>query len=324
MKDKGALVSVVIPTYNVENYIGHCVSSLLRQTYRNIEVIIVSDGSTDRSVEICREMQKTDGRIRIIEKENGGVSSARNMGIRCAAGDYLMLVDGDDWVEQNTIETMLQAIQDNQTDACFSNCYYRNEWNVITAMHCKEEPKVAAHELIKKHLKYQFLASPWLTLVRLTKVKQCMFDESIHTLEDWEYNFRMLNCIDSGTIINEPLYHYREVPGSASKSKLNERKLTCFLIPERVERYIKENDLPYKKSVGYIWIFLLNHMLILLANNEYVPTEAKKLKKIAQKKLVYAWTAENIPLKQRIYTLMCAISPRVFCWVYHLKYLWRK
>ena len=252
------------------------------------------------------------------------MSSARNMGIRCAAGDFLMLVDSDDWVEQNTIETMLQAIQDNQTDACFSNCYYRNEWNVITAMHCNAEPKVTAHELIKKHLKYQFLASTWLTLVRLTKVKQCLFDESIHTLEDWEYNFRMLNCIDTATIINEPLYHYREVPGSASQSKLNERKLTCFLIPERVERYIKANDLPYEKLVGYIWIFLLNHMLVLLANNEYVPTEAKKLKKIAQKKLVYAWTAENIPLKQRIYTLMCAVSPRVFCWVYHLKYLWRK
>lgn len=235
MENKDSLVSIVIPTYNVENYIEKCIRSLLGQTYGNIEVIVVSDGSTDSSVRICRELQKTDGRIRIIEKENGGVSSARNTGIRCAAGDFLMLVDSDDWVEPNTIETMLQAIQDNQTDACFSNCYYRNERNVITAMHCNAESKVAAHELIEKHLKYQFLASNWLTLVRLTKVNQCLFDESIHALEDWEYNFRMLNCIDSGTIINEPLYHYREVPGSASQSKLNERKLTCFLIPERVE-----------------------------------------------------------------------------------------
>ena len=123
MENKDSLVSIVIPTYNVENYIEKCIRSLLGQTYGNIEVIVVSDGSTDSSVRICRELQKTDGRIRIIEKENGGVSSARNTGIRCAAGDFLMLVDSDDWVEPNTIETMLQAIQDNQTDACFSNCY---------------------------------------------------------------------------------------------------------------------------------------------------------------------------------------------------------
>ena len=112
MENKDSLVSIVIPTYNVENYIEKCIRSLLGQTYGNIEVIVVSDGSTDSSVRICRELQKTDGRIRIIEKENGGVSSARNTGIRCAAGDFLMLVDSDDWVEPNTIETMLQAIQD--------------------------------------------------------------------------------------------------------------------------------------------------------------------------------------------------------------------
>lgn len=321
MDNKEGLVSIVIPAYNVEKYIGNCVCSLLRQTYVTIEIIVVSDGSTDDSVKICRELQKTDERIRIIETENGGVSAARNAGIRSATGEFLMFVDSDDVVESNTVETMLRAIQENQTDACFSNCYYRNERDIVVAMHCNAEPKVAARELVKKHLNYRFLASVCLALVRLSKVKQCLFDESIHTLEDWEYNFRMLTCIDSATIIDKPLYHYREVLGSASQSKLNDRKLTCFLIPERVQFYIRTNNLPYEKSVGYIWIFLLNHMLVLLANNEYTPTEAKKLKKIAQKKLLYAWTAENIPLKQRAYTLMCAISPRMFCWAYHLKHM---
>ena len=153
--------------FNVEEYIEQCVYSLQHQTYKDLQIVLVSDGSVDHSVEICRELQKTDSRIHIIEKENGGVSSARNAGIRHASGDYLMFVDGDDWIEPNTVETMLQTIRDNETDACFSNCYYRNERDVVTATQCDAVHRVAACKLVDKQLRYQFLASPWLTLVRL-------------------------------------------------------------------------------------------------------------------------------------------------------------
>lgn len=324
MKDEDVRVSVVIPMFNVEEYIEQCVYSLQHQTYKDLQIVLVSDGSVDHSVEICRELQKTDSRIHIIEKENGGVSSARNAGIRHASGDYLMFVDGDDWIEPNTVETMLQTIRDNETDACFSNCYYRNERDVVTATQCDAVHRVAACKLVDKQLRYQFLASPCLTLVRLNKVKQCLFDESIHTLEDWEYNFRMLTCIENASIIDIPLYHYREVIGSASKSKLNARKLSCFLIPNKVTEYVKEQNLPYEELVDYTWVFLLNHMLVLLANNEYAAKEADELKMIARNKLLYAWTADVVPFKQRVYTLMCAISPKVFCVFYHMKYIGRK
>ena len=323
MEELNELVSVVVPVYNVEKYIGECVSSILKQTYKNLEVIIVLDGSQDGSVGICRKLQETDKRIRIIEKENGGVSSARNIGIQRAQGDYLMFVDGDDWLESNAVETLLLATKKYKVDACFSNCYYRNEDAVVRATKVERIDRIDANELIEKHLKFQFLASPWLTLVRLTKVKQCLFDESIHTLEDWEYNFRMLTCIRAATIIDSPFYHYREVQGSASKSKLNAKKMTCFRIPERIQSYVKMKALPYQELTEYSWIFLLNHMLVLLANNEYAPEEAEQLKKIARQKLRYACTADIVPLKQKVYILMCAISPKVFCAVYHIKY-WRR
>lgn len=323
MEDLNELVSVVVPVYNVEKYIGKCVSSILKQTYKNLEVIVVSDGSLDDSVGICRKLQETDKRIRVIEKENGGVSSARNIGIQSAQGDYLMFVDGDDWLESNAVETLLLAIKKNKVDASFSNCYYRNEDAVVRATKVEKIDRIDANELIEKHLRYQFLASTWLTLVRLTKVKQCLFDESIHTLEDWEYNFRMLTCIRTATIIDLPFYHYREVQGSASKSSLNARKMTCFKIPARIQSYVKMKALPYQEMTEYSWIFLLNQMLVLLANNEYAPKEAEQLKKIARQNLRYACTADIVPLKQKIYTLMCAISPKMFCAVYHVKY-WRR
>ncbi len=127
MENKDSLVSIVIPTYNVENYIEKCIRSLLGQTYGNIEVIVVSDGSTDSSVRICRELQKTDGRIRIIEKENGGVSSARNTGIRCAAGDFLMLVDSDDWVEPNYVSYLLKLVEKNKCEIGMNKNNYSDD-----------------------------------------------------------------------------------------------------------------------------------------------------------------------------------------------------
>lgn len=233
-----------------------------------------------------------------------------------------MFVDGDDWLESNAIDIMIKMVLSNQTDACFSNRYYRNESDVTIATHFDAASKVPSCELVERHLKNQFIASACFAIVRLAKVKNCFFDESIYEMEDWEYNFRMLNCIACASIIDTPLYHYRSVDGSASQSKLNARKMTCFLIPERVESHIQANQLHYENATDYLWIFLLNHALVLLANNEYAPKEAAALKKIAQSKLL---TCErHMPFRQRIYTLMCAISPRLFCWAYGLKHLWGK
>ena len=98
------LVSVVIPVYNAEKYIHKCIDGILSQTYHNTEIILVDDGSADNSLSICKEYAQKDSRIRVFSKENGGVSSARNMGMDEATGCYLMFLDSDDWLENDTIE----------------------------------------------------------------------------------------------------------------------------------------------------------------------------------------------------------------------------
>ena len=118
---KNPLVSVIIPIYNVEKYINKTINSVINQTYKNLEIILVNDGATDNSLEICKKYNEIDSRIMIIEKENGGLSSARNAGLDVAKGEYISLIDGDDFIESHFIEYLLSLIIKSEAD--IAECY---------------------------------------------------------------------------------------------------------------------------------------------------------------------------------------------------------
>lgn len=135
---KNRKVSVVVPIYNIEKYVGRCVESILKQTYSDIEVILVLDGSTDGSANICKKF--SDDRIVILEKENGGLSDARNYGLRYAKGEYIMFIDGDDFVDEKLVETLLLNIE--RTGADISVCSYVNYYDNGETRECyKHENK---------------------------------------------------------------------------------------------------------------------------------------------------------------------------------------
>ena len=117
------LVSVIIPAYNIEDYIGRCLDSVLSQKYKNLEIIVIDDGSSDRTGEILDDYEKKNHRMKVIHKENGGVSSARNIGIDRANGDYIGFVDGDDWVNPKLFETLVKLI--NEENADIAHCGYQ-------------------------------------------------------------------------------------------------------------------------------------------------------------------------------------------------------
>ena len=115
-----SLISVIIPVYNTESYVRVCLESLVEQTYTNFEVIMIDDGSTDNSGEICQEYTERDSRFHYYRKENGGVSSARNLGIEYSRGNYLTFVDSDDWVEEDYLEVLYNAIIDESAGVSVS------------------------------------------------------------------------------------------------------------------------------------------------------------------------------------------------------------
>lgn len=136
---KTDLVSIIVPVYNVEHYISRCVDSLLNQTYRNIEIILVDDGSTDSSSLICDQYAKKDQRIQVFHKKNGGLSDARNVGITYSKGDFITFVDSDDFVTKDYIEYMYRLLQENHADiSIVSN---KKVWNENEKIECTKFKK---------------------------------------------------------------------------------------------------------------------------------------------------------------------------------------
>lgn len=112
-------VSIIVTVYNTEKYIEECINSLINQTYKNIEIILIDGGSTDRTPDICDKYENIYKNIRVVHKENEGVSAARNRGVLEATGDYIFFIDGDDWIENNTIETLVWLEEENESDIAF-------------------------------------------------------------------------------------------------------------------------------------------------------------------------------------------------------------
>ncbi|HCJ56219.1 MAG TPA: hypothetical protein DHV55_01640, partial [Clostridiaceae bacterium] len=123
-----SLISIIVPIYNAERYLVGCIESILAQTYKNIQVILVNDGSTDNSLKICNLYKSLDSRVIVIDKLNEGVSATRNLGLQVAKGDYIGFVDSDDHIEKNMYEVLLNKIKRDRSDLCAMSSYTINNY----------------------------------------------------------------------------------------------------------------------------------------------------------------------------------------------------
>lgn len=198
-------VSIIIPVYGVEKYIRQCIESVLNQTYKNIEVIVVNDGTKDNSMKIIEEYIR-DNRIKIINKENGGLSSARNRGIEEATGKYIFFVDSDDWLENNTIEELINNLEDEEILEC--NFFIYDE---ITNIKERNKLKISNYEVHKEKQFYEPLEMVvWNKLYN----RKFLNDNNIRFLEgviheDVEFTIKTFVKVKKVKYINEYVYNYR-------------------------------------------------------------------------------------------------------------------
>lgn len=203
------LVSIIVPVYKAEKYIYQCIDSLLAQTYRNIEVILVDDGSPDHCGKICDEYAAKDCRVKVIHQQNGGVSVARQTGIDHATGEYSIHADPDDWVEPNMIEELVtKAVADN-ADMVICDFYRESKSDRI---HVCQNPgdDLSASAVLRKILSQQLHGSCWNKLVNRSRIEGIGFTpEDLCILEDELYNIRILTRSIKVTYLPKALYHYR-------------------------------------------------------------------------------------------------------------------
>ena len=203
------LVSIIVPVYKAEKYIHQCIDSLLAQTYSNIEVILVDDGSPDHCGKICDEYAAKDYRVKVIHQQNGGVSVARQTGIDHATGEYSIHADPDDWVELNMIEELVaKAVADN-ADMVICDFYRESKSDRIHA--CQNPGNDLTASAVLREILYQRLhGACWNKLVKRSRIEGIGFTpEDLCILEDELYNIRILARKIKVSYLPKAFYHYR-------------------------------------------------------------------------------------------------------------------
>ena len=210
MGETGKTISVIVPVYKVEAYLNRCVESIVNQTYQDLEIILVDDGSPDRCPILCDEWAQRDKRVRVIHKENGGLSDARNAGLAASTGGYISFVDSDDWVESDFLQTMYDLRQKTQADIAECGVKYIDEHgNQLRQRGIPQEREElsrvdAVKRLIKEDGVYQTV---WNKLYRRDTIGTVLFEKGkLHEDDYWTY--QIFDKAKKVVVTNKLLYHY--------------------------------------------------------------------------------------------------------------------
>lgn len=257
------IISVIVPVYNVENYLKKCIDSIINQTYKNLEIILINDGSKDGSGKICDEYAKKDSRIKVIHKENSGVADVRNMGLDIATSDYLLFVDSDDYISHMMIQKLYDKMVLEDPDICMCNYHDvsedyqiidKDKNPVICETTLDNTSDIFEHYMGEKHSLYV------LPVNKLYKRK--LFDGIRYkrgmVYEDELLSHHLVGKCKKVSFVNECLYYYVQTQGSITRSEFSLRKMDAAeAILDRIEYALNINnqscaEKSFKCVVGYL------------------------------------------------------------------------
>lgn len=230
------LISVIVPCYNAEKTIAKCLMSISAQTYENIEIIVVNDGSTDRTNAVLADLGAQDARIKVYHLENGGVSKARNAGLAAATGKFLTFVDSDDWINSTYCSSLYQLIISGDADIAIIEASYEDEQgNVVFQQPLSEENSFHGKRALSLLLEDRVIQShPWGKLYRAYLLENITFPEDLKCFEDYSTLFRIFDKAAKVVRSNEKLYHYIQHADSLSHNLSPETAYQFYLAVMRV------------------------------------------------------------------------------------------
>lgn len=310
------LVSVIVPVYNVEEYLSRCVDSILTQTYRNLEVILVDDGAKDSSGSICDAYAREDSRVRVIHKENGGLSSARNAGIDIAKGDYLEFVDSDDWIEPDAVENLLQMALEHQVELVTGG-----RWDVKARTGekklglCPQKQEIiSGEELASRIFRWDNCdSSACDKLFHRRLFREIRFPLGV-VCEDVPVMYRI--ALDAGRVamLNKPIYNYFHRSGSISMTRsISDKTFHFSQHTEKILDDIRKNRPCLTAEARYLRVrSLVNSVISVdLASPEERKTYGQICKQERHSLRQQAWFVLTSPLfgrKERITNLLLALN----------------
>lgn len=234
------LVSIIVPVYNVAKYVGVCIKSLVSQTYKNIEILLVDDGSTDASGDICKEWAKRDARITYLYKENGGAASARNAALDRCRGKYITFVDSDDYIDNNYIEVLHSAIVENGAD--ISICGWKNETGGTAAKSDTVKGNIvySKTEAMNKLLyQEEFDTAMWAKLYKAHLFDAIRFPEG-NIYEDIAIIYKVFDLVEKVVYTSYEGYHYLLRESGTTLKRFSVKKMDLIDVVEEMEEFILE------------------------------------------------------------------------------------
>ncbi|MBT2614119.1 MULTISPECIES: glycosyltransferase [unclassified Bacillus (in: firmicutes)] len=299
-----ALISIIIPIYNAEKYLSKCLISITSQTYKNLEIILINDGSTDQSGFISDQFSEKDNRITVIHKENGGVSSARNLGLKTARGKYIGFVDPDDWVDLKMFESLYKLINENQSD--IAACGYLRENPDGVVINKITEPNVFSYnqaEALDAILSEDgFKGFTCNKLFSADILQNIVFDEDIHFCEDLLFCCQAISNSNKIVYNSTPHYHYIIHDNNASQSQFSLKKLTALDALTRIVNLLSDKEgIQLEKFKNYFM-----HMNISLLMNGIQENKCESNIRKRLKKNLYQYKLNE--LTGKFVKISCAIS----------------
>lgn len=318
-------VSVIVPVYNVERYIEKCINSIINQTYKNLEIIIVNDGSTDKSEETILKKMDEDSRIKYIKKQNGGLSSARNVGIKEAVGKYICFVDSDDWIDKKYVETLIYTAEQNNSEMVICNIRHIFDDGTIKekTAHIEKNETISSYQAIKQLFlgkKYRCHAVNKFCKTSLYKENHIFFPEG-KIYEDVFTTYRLILSAKRISLCKEYLYFYlRNRIGSILTSSFNEKRLNLL---EALNEIIENKDIKKLNLKEELQYFYLQEVLALFTyiypiynkkNKKKIKECFKKINKSRNQKIYIKYFSNKyIKFSSKIRIAMINHCPRTYC-----------
>ncbi|WP_455683148.1 glycosyltransferase family 2 protein [Thomasclavelia sp.] len=321
MKD---LISVIVPVYNIEMFVERCIKSIVEQTYKNLEIILVDDGSIDSSGDICDRWKSYDSRIKVIHKKNGGLSDARNCGLDIAGGNYISFIDGDDFIDKNMYRDMLNYINMYECDICICGiCKTENDKEFVTRPYNYENKEftIFNNELaIKEMLNNKIDVSSCNKLYKRNIIGELRFPYG-KTNEDFALMYKLFYFSKKIIIINKNYYKYIQRDGSITTTKFNKKQFDKYYNCLEMLKFI-EKEMPNAKDDAehYLWyqtFCLLKTLYLEKFYNRYLDY-TKSLKHTLKKSTCKILLSRKLKLKEKVMYILMGSMPKLYVF-YHKK-----
>ena len=310
-------VSIVVPVYNVEEYLQYSVGSLKQQTYSNIEIILVDDGSTDRSGEICDQYAQEDDRIRVFHVQNGGISYARNNGVRAATADWIMFLDSDDYYDRGTVEYLMGLKDQYNVDLVATSVIeVRNheDKDFSGDINEKSPRKLDRHTALKEMFYGRHVGThPGGKLYKKEILLQYPYPEGM-IYEDLAIAYEHIAACKEIAVGNQHLYKYYRRAGSTVNSKYSDRLLDFYKAMEWNRAYVDRDypdDQEMKKAVNTRYVFNGLHVVHALLGSQMYD-QVNKIRKEYRRYWKDILVNSHITRKNKLKYLLLLLSPQLY------------